>query len=79
MKFNNKKLKKNFWKKNFEKKMSKKFFFLILEKSFDKKNVGKINYRTKIFITKIYSNIVKCHIILALLAFFDKNRAKDRE
>ena len=50
----------------------------MLEKSFDKKNVGKINHRTKIFITKIYSNIDKCHIIFALLASFYKNRAKDR-
>ena len=33
-----------------------------------KKNVGKIDYGTKIFITKIYSNIDKCHIIFALLA-----------
>ena len=50
--------------KNFEKKM--------LEKSFDKKNFGIINYKTKIFITKIYSNIHKCHNIFALLAPFDK-------
>ena len=39
----------------------------MLEKSFDKKNCGKINYKRKIFITKIYSNIDKCHTILALL------------
>ena len=51
----------------------------MLEKSFDKKTGGKVNYRTKIFITKIYSNIDKGHIILALLASFDKNRAKDRK
>ena len=50
----------------------------MLEKSFDKKNVGKINHTAKIFITKIYSNIDKCHIIFALLASFYKNRAKDR-
>ena len=30
------------------------------------------------FITKINSNIDKCHIIFALLASFDKNMAKDR-
>ena len=42
-----------------------------------------MNYKTKIFITKIYSNIDKCHIIFALLyialIYFDKNRAKDKE
>ena len=38
-----------------------------LEKSFDKRNFGKINYKRKIFITKIYSNIDKCHTIFALL------------
>ena len=51
----------------------------IWKKSFDKKNVGKINYKIKVFITKIDSNIDKCHIIFALLASFDKNRVKDRE
>ena len=56
--------KKKFWEKNFEKKM--------LEKSFDKKNFGKINYKRKIFITKMYSNIDKCHTIFALLAPFDR-------
>ena len=50
----------------------------MLKKSFDKKNVGKINYKTKLFITKIYSNIDTCHTIFALLAPFDKT-AKDRE
>ena len=30
----------------------------MLEKSFDKKNVGKINYKRKVFINKIYSNII---------------------
>ena len=44
----------------------------ILEKSFDKKNFEKINYKRKIFITKIYSNIDKCHTIFALLR---QNRA----
>ena len=84
MKFNNKK----FWKKNFGKKMLKKKFWKknsekkILEKNFIfklKKNGGKTNNRTKIFITKIYNNIDTCHIIFALLASFDKNRARDRE
>ena len=42
-----------------------------MEKSFDKKNVVKINYKRKIFINKIYSNIDKCHTIFALLAPFD--------
>ena len=37
-------------------------------KKFWQKNVGKINYKTKIFITKIYSNIDKCHTIFSLLA-----------
>ena len=50
----------------------------MLEKSFNKKNIGKINYKTKIFITEIYSNIDKCNTIFALLAPFDKT-AKDRE
>ena len=74
MKFNNKKLKKNFWKNNYRKKM--------LRKKFSEQNVWKKfwrNYKTKLFITNIYSNIDKCHIIFALLAPFDKNRAKDRE
>ena len=59
-----------------------------MEKSFDKKkcwknkfkeiNFGKkpwqkkINYKRKIFIAKIYSNIDKCHTIFALLAPFDR-------
>ena len=41
----------------------------MLDKSFDKKN----------FEEKIYSKIDKCHYIFALLASFDKNRAKDRD
>ena len=57
-----------FWKKMVKKHFEKR----MLEKSFDKKNFGKINYKTKIFITKIYSNIDKCHTIFALLAPFDK-------
>ena len=56
-------LEKKFWKKSFEKKISVK-------------NFGKINYKTKIFITKIYSNIDKCHTIFALLALFDKTGRK---
>ena len=43
----------------------------MLEKSF-----GKINYKSKIFITKIYSNIDKCHTIFSLLALFDKTGRK---
>ena len=46
----------------------------MLEKSFDKKNVGKTNYKIKIFMTKIYSNIDKCHTIFALLAFDPSTR-----
>ena len=48
----------------------------MFEKSFDKKNFGKINSKTKIFITKLYSNIDKCHTIFALLARFDKRERK---
>ena len=48
----------------------------MLKKSFDKKNFGKINYKIKIFITKIYSNIDKCHTVFALLAPFDKTGRK---
>ena len=58
--------------KKFKKKvLKKKFQEKILKKSFDKKNFGKINYKTKIFITKIYRNNVKCHRT--------KKRGKDRE
>ena len=49
----------------------------MLEKSFDKKNFGKINYKRKIFITKIYSNIDKCHTIFALLAPFDRTGSNE--
>ena len=38
--------------------------------------IGKINYKRKIFITKIYSNIDKCHTIFDLLASFDRTRRK---
>ena len=48
----------------------------MLEKSFDKKKFGKINYKRKIFIIKIYSNIDKCHTISALLAPFDRTGEK---
>ena len=47
-----------------------------MEKSFDKKNFGKINYKRKIFITKIYSNIDKCHTIFAMLALSDRTVRK---
>ena len=43
------------------------------------KNCEKKNFKTKIFITKIYNIINKCNTIFALLAPFDKNREKDRE
>ena len=48
----------------------------MLENSFDKKNFGKINYKRKIFINKIYSNIDKCHTIFALPASFDRKGRK---
>ena len=48
----------------------------ILKKCFDEKNVGKINYKRKIFIIKIYSSIDKCHTIFALLAPFDRTGRK---
>ena len=67
-KFQEKKFEKSFETKNLKKMLGKKF----LEKSFDKKNFGKINYKSKIFINKIYSNIVKCHTIFVLLAPFDR-------
>ena len=66
-------MKKKFGKKNFEKNNKK---MLENKKGLTKKNVGKINYKTKIFITKTYSNIDKCHTIFALLAPFDKTGLK---
>ena len=63
---------KKFWKKI----LWEKFWKKMLEKSFDKKKFGNINYNRKIFITKIYSNIDKCHTIFALLAPFDKTGRK---
>ena len=71
-------MERNFWKKNLEKKFWKKnvvkkvLTTKIFKKSFDNKNFGKMNSKTKIFITKLYSNIDKCHTIFALLAPFDK-------
>ena len=59
-------------KKIFEKKiLGKKCWKKNFEKSF-----GKINYKRKIFITKIYSNNDKCYTIFALLAPFDKTGRK---
>ena len=58
--------------------LEKKCWKKIVEKSFDKKNIGKINYKTKIFITKIYSNIDKWHTIFALPAPFDKKQGERR-
>ena len=54
---------KTFGKKNFGKNILKK---KIYENTFDKKSFGKINSETKIFITKLYSNIDKYHTIFAL-------------
>ena len=66
-------LEKSFEKKNFRKKILKKNFAKTnLEKSFNKKSFGIINYKRKIFITKIYSSIDKCHTIFALLASFER-------
>ena len=56
-------LKQKFWEKN-------------LKKKFWQQNFGKITYKTKIFITKIYSNVDKCHNIFSLLAPFDKTGRK---
>ena len=68
--------KNKFWKVVGKKMLKKNVGKKILEKSFDKKNFGKINYKRKIFITKIYSNIDKCHTIFALLAPFDRTGRK---
>ena len=51
----------------------------MLERSFDKKNLGKINFITKLFITKIYSKIDKCQTIFALLAPFEKKGERQGE
>ena len=64
-------------KKNLEKKiLGKKCWKKNLEIKFWQNNVGTINYKRKIFITKIYSNIDRCHTILALLAPFDRTGRK---
>ena len=47
-----------------------------LKKKNFEQNFGKINYKTKIFITKNYSNIDKCHTNFALLAPFEKTGRK---
>ena len=47
-----------------------------VEKKFWEKNFGKINYKRKIFINKIYSNIDECHAIFALLGPFDRTGRK---
>ena len=80
---------KKFWKRvlkkknfffNFEKFWKKTFFFKFEKQNFEKKMLkkkfGKINSKRKIFINKIYSNIDKCHTILALLAPFDRTGRK---
>ena len=68
--------KKKFFGTNVEKKLWKKISKKNYEKKLWQKNFGKINYKRKIFITKIYSNIDKCHTIFSLLAPFDKTRRK---
>ena len=52
--------------------MGKTFEKKILKKKFWNKNFGKINYKTKIFMAKIYSKIDKCHTFFALLEPLDK-------
>ena len=74
-KFRRKILKKKFWRKILKIKFCKKNF----GKKFWQKDFGKINYKTKIFIAKIYSNIDKCHTIFSLLAPFDKTGWKTRK
>ena len=69
--FGQKNLKNKFWKI-----LKKTFWKKILKKSFDEKKFRKNKLRNKIFITKIYSNIDKCHTIFALLAPFDKTGRK---
>ena len=86
-KFWKKMLGKQFWKKKFWKEVKKKMEKIlekkektiwekIFLKKFWEKNVGEINYKWKIFITKIYSNIDKCHTIFALLAPFHRTGRK---
>ena len=65
-------LRKKFWEKNLWKKILKTFLEKkIWKKNFRKKILDK-NFGKKIFITKLYSNIDKCHTIFALLAPFEK-------
>ena len=45
-----------------------KFWKEVGNKFLKKKNFGKINYKSKIFIIKIHSKIDRCHTIFALLA-----------
>ena len=71
-----KKISEKSWKKILKKKFWKKMLGKKFWKSFDKKKFGKINYKRKIFINKIYSNIDKCHTIVALLAPFDRTGRK---
>ena len=80
-KFKKKIFGKKCWKQNFGKVWIKKILEnsltkKILEKSFDRKNFREINYQRKIFITKIDSNIHKCHTIFALLIPFDRTGRK---
>ena len=44
----------------------------MLEKSFDKKDLGKINYKRKIFITKIISTLISA----TLFSPFDRTGRK---
>ena len=64
-KFWEKILKKEFWKKNFVKKILEKNLKK-RGKNFDIKKFGKINYKTKIFINEIHSNIDMLSAILCL-------------
>ena len=81
--FRKKILKKSFEKKNYFKKILKKKCWKklstkkILEKSLNNKKFwnNKLQKKKKI-ITKIYSNIYKCHTIFALLAPFDRTGQK---
>ena len=55
--------------------MKKKNFKVLKKKIWKKvsiKSFGKINYKRKIFINKIYSNIDKCHTVSALLASIEQ-------
>ena len=52
--------------------------YRIYEKFFSKQ-IFKKNFKTKIFITKIYNNIIKCDIIFTLLAPFDETGRKNEK